>query len=140
MTLAGNHRLPGIRLGFYHRHLWEWTTMAENRWTHDGRKLTGGSSDMTKWEYCVLLWMAAEVPEGINVPSDFEFAVTEEDGCLRVHGGYLRFFRSPEEAQLITERGSTIAQLGLDGWELVSHTVRSDPIHQDVYYFKRLLA
>jgi len=40
MTLAGNHRLPVIRLEFYHRHLWEWTTMAANRWTHDGRKLT----------------------------------------------------------------------------------------------------
>ena len=22
------------------RHLWEWTTLAENQWTHDGRKLT----------------------------------------------------------------------------------------------------
>jgi hypothetical protein len=22
------------------RHLWEWTTLAENRWTHIGRKLT----------------------------------------------------------------------------------------------------
>jgi predicted alpha/beta-hydrolase family hydrolase len=40
VTLAGNYRLPVFRQEFHQRHLWEWTTLAENQWTHDGRKLT----------------------------------------------------------------------------------------------------
>lgn len=40
MTLAGIYRQPVIRLEFHQRHPWKWTTLAENRWTHIGRKLT----------------------------------------------------------------------------------------------------
>ena len=41
--LAGIYRQPVIHLEFHQRHPWEWTTLAENRWTHIGRKLTGGT-------------------------------------------------------------------------------------------------
>jgi len=40
VTLAGNHRLPVFRQEFPYRHLWEWTTLAENQWPLNGRKLT----------------------------------------------------------------------------------------------------
>ena len=40
MTLAGTYRLPVSHLESRQRHPWKWTTLAENRWTHDGRKLT----------------------------------------------------------------------------------------------------
>ena len=40
MILAGTYRLPVSRQEFRYRHFWEWTTLAENQWTHDGRKLT----------------------------------------------------------------------------------------------------
>ncbi len=49
MTLAGNHRLPDLRQESRYRHFWEWTTLAENRWTHDGRRLTPvPSGDLTR--------------------------------------------------------------------------------------------
>jgi hypothetical protein len=41
VTLADTYRLLVIRQEFPYRHLWEWTALAENQWTHDGRKLTG---------------------------------------------------------------------------------------------------
>ena len=40
MTLADTYRLPDSRQECRYRHLKEWTTLAENQWTHDGRKLT----------------------------------------------------------------------------------------------------
>jgi hypothetical protein len=40
MTLAGTYRLPVFHLESHQRHLCKWTTLAENRWTHHGRKLT----------------------------------------------------------------------------------------------------
>ena len=40
MTLAGSYRLPVLHQEFHQRHPCEWTTLAENQWTHDGRKLT----------------------------------------------------------------------------------------------------
>jgi hypothetical protein len=41
VTLADTYRLPVFRQELRYRHFWEWTTLAENQWTHDGRKLTG---------------------------------------------------------------------------------------------------
>jgi hypothetical protein len=43
VTLAGTYRLPVFRQESRYRHLKEWTTLAENQWTHDGRKLTPSS-------------------------------------------------------------------------------------------------
>lgn len=43
MTLADTYRLPDSRQESRYRHLKEWTTLAENRWTHDARKLTLGA-------------------------------------------------------------------------------------------------
>jgi hypothetical protein len=40
VTLADTYRLPVFRQELRYRHFWEWTTLAENQWTHDGRKLT----------------------------------------------------------------------------------------------------
>jgi hypothetical protein len=40
VTLADTYRLPDLRRESRYRHLKEWTTLAENRWTHDRRKLT----------------------------------------------------------------------------------------------------
>jgi hypothetical protein len=40
VTLADNYRLPVFRQEFHQRHPWEWTTLAENQWTHNERKLT----------------------------------------------------------------------------------------------------
>jgi hypothetical protein len=43
------YRVPAtfFQQEFPGRHLWEWTTLAENRWTHIGRELTSGSADLT---------------------------------------------------------------------------------------------
>jgi hypothetical protein len=42
VTLADTYRLLAIRQEFHHRHLWEWITLAENQWNHDGRELKPG--------------------------------------------------------------------------------------------------
>jgi hypothetical protein len=53
--------------------------------------------------------------------------------------GLLERMGSDAPAKPIRQLDSTIAQLGRDGWELVSHVQLHDPVPVQHWYFKRLL-
>ncbi len=86
---------------------------------------------MQKWEYCHLEWLsstskanAAEqetIAAALNTVRVNISKSTEDPTKLTIAGGYLLFFRTRERRD-VTSFGETVAQLGLDGWELVSHT------------------
>lgn len=96
---------------------------------------------MPKWEYCQVVWKVSSV-------SDAQKRELEEEGfegLIKLEGeitvarlGYLKVLGSSDELEKIVDLENTIAQLGRDGWELVSHTQVTAPTIQ-VFYFKRQL-
>jgi hypothetical protein len=96
---------------------------------------------MTTWEYCRLVWSIRQAnPADQRALADYQILQEEsaELGPLYVAAfGTLRFLGSGQERQRITDVDATIAQLGREGWELVSHTRTGDSPSTDTYYFKR---
>jgi hypothetical protein len=72
--------------------------------------------------------------------SSFEGSVLtgEVTGMTMSCIGYLQMLAAQGGRELvISDLGPAMAELGLDGWELVSHTTVSVPIPADMFYFKR---
>lgn len=96
---------------------------------------------MERWEYCRLVWSIRKVePDEKQALGDYTILQEEsaEFGMFAVAAfGTLRFLGSGRERQRISDVDATIAQLGEEGWELVSHTRHGDNPSSDTYYFKR---
>lgn len=95
---------------------------------------------MVKWEYCRIIWIIHDV-------SEQEQATLRKQGFLKafklnediVTGGYLKFLGTEKEVERITDLGERIAQLGLEGWELVTHTPVISPANIEFFYLKRVI-
>ena len=61
---------------------------------------------------------------------------TLEDGRVVARSGSLSFLQAAE-TRAITELDKTLTELGLDGWELVSHIHSDQPLQAETFYFKR---
>ncbi len=89
---------------------------------------------MARWEYCRISWEEQpEVPVAQNVQK-----WAQEEGVsppLRL----LERLGSDAPAKRITKLDATIAQLGRDGWELVSHVQLHHGAFVQHWYFKRPL-
>jgi len=97
---------------------------------------------MAKWEYCRLAWMTQQVSseDAEDLRNNFLVKIIENpDVGAFVRRGTLKYIGSTKKAEVITEIDDTIAQLGLEGWELVSHMESTDHVKFQVLYFKRPL-
>ena len=96
---------------------------------------------MTKWEYCQLNWLVrlATSKEEAEALSQLGYSVQELDDGYLIKGGALGFLNPFQEfAVTISSLEQVVNELGLDGWELVSHTVVPVPVPgMEVYFFKR---
>lgn len=99
---------------------------------------------MAQWEYCRLIWSIRKLDQhDQQALGDYEILKDEsaEMGSLLVATfGTLRFLGSGRDRQRISNADETIAQLGREGWELVSHTLTEGNPSTDIYYFKRPLS
>jgi hypothetical protein len=101
---------------------------------------------VTKWEYCRIIWIVRQItPEEATRLRSSSFAgsvVTGEvTGMTMSCIGYLQTLTASGGKELvISDLAPTMAQLGLEGWELVSHGTVSVPIPADIFYFKREIA
>lgn len=96
---------------------------------------------MSPWEYCRLVWSIRRLEQG-DQQNLGDYAILQEEsaemGALLVAAfGTLRVLGSGYDRQRITNADETIAQLGRDGWEMVSHTLTEGNPSTDIYYFKR---
>ena len=96
---------------------------------------------MAQWEYCRLVWSIRKL-EKTDQQALGDYEVIQEESAdmgnlLVATFGTLRFLGSGRERQRITNSDETIAQLGRDGWELVSHTLTQGNPSTDIDYFKR---
>lgn len=99
------------------------------------------------WEYCKIEWSAERIPESRKVmleaaaPGDWQFHPQGEGHWLAMYGTYMRLAPTSEQApERIIQLHATIAQLGLEEWELVSRTERDNGAKfKEVLYFKRPL-
>ncbi len=95
---------------------------------------------MQQWEYCRILWSVCHGSQ--QERQEFEAprlnaTITElEDGRVAIMHGLLRHLGVGED-RVITNVHEEIAQLGLDGWEMVSHTEITTPTPIQIFYFKR---
>jgi hypothetical protein len=98
---------------------------------------------MVQWEYCRLLWLVHEVRDETAErlrATEADIAIIDEPGPRAlVASGELVFARTPEAVQPVTDLHGTLTQLGLAGWELVSHTQVVQPTPVEAFYFKRPL-
>ena len=100
-----------------------------------------------KWEYCQITWSVINGPQEAAKP----FGERYPDWSISVHvtsftasGGRVTFFGS-KEIKTISLFAETMTQLGLDGWEMVSHAQRNEPATENIlavhseFFFKRPL-
>jgi hypothetical protein len=97
---------------------------------------------MTKWEYCQIARnthvLPAEERDGLESLLQMgASATTMETGDIVVSMTTLRFFGKAGSPEIQKNFGDTIARLGLEGWELVSHTEITRPTVMECYDFKR---
>lgn len=105
---------------------------------------------MTKWEYCSITNLSEPAqPEEIEQLKASGFAGTFKDvGDETVATLILLTFFKPSpdgteanhEQKTIQNASSMVAQLGLEGWEMVSYAQLHKPMGAEVLYFKRPLA
>lgn len=98
---------------------------------------------MTTWEYCRLVWSIRQISRSDQqAMADYQILQDEsaELGNLYVAAfGTLRMLGSGQDRQRINDVDATIARLGREGWELVSHTRTGENPSTDTYYFKRAI-
>jgi hypothetical protein len=97
---------------------------------------------MLKWEYCSLVWMTRTfssteerdvlLAKGVD-PSSIE----EDEGQFLLQMGFLYY--PGQERQSISRLGTTMNDLGRDGWELVAATEVETVLGTEKLYFKRPL-
>ena len=95
---------------------------------------------MPEWEYCHVAWKVRQISDAQERELEeqgFEGLIETEEETTVARLGYLNFLGCAEKPQAIVELENTIAQLGRDGWELVSHTQITSPTAVQVFYFKR---
>ena len=96
---------------------------------------------MAVWEYCCMMWVEWEVSDDQKAAlkeTGFPGDIVEDAYAPSImRGGHLKFLGSSQDAESFTELGETIARLGQDGWEMVSHTEVTTPFVASVFYFKR---
>jgi hypothetical protein len=93
---------------------------------------------MRQWEYCRIVWKATQI-------SDMDRRELQDQGLehLIAEGGdaatcgFLNMLGSSEEAQEIVSLADSVAALGRDGWELVTHSQVTSPTTAEVFHFKR---
>ncbi len=101
---------------------------------------------MTRWEYCEVSWSEFPLPTTeakrvlARIHHGSEEVVTIGDEGAVLHSGLAHVY-GRGEARPITKLPEAVAQLGREGWELVSHTFRD---HRElgateILYFKRQL-
>ncbi len=100
---------------------------------------------MPRWEYCTLNVLTRKVSDKDR--QDLEEMGLGETTFLEIRSGEtwvrigtLIFLGSPDEAQPVPKVGVKIAELGRDGWELVSHIEVTTPTKAESYTFKRPLS
>lgn len=98
---------------------------------------------MAKWEYCKLVWQTRVTADKEEVAalaqSDQTLTIQKVGQEYLVMGGALIFLNpfQSEDPEPILSLSSAIPQLGLEGWELVSHSVAAPPDGWETFYFKR---
>ena len=96
---------------------------------------------MTKWEYCFVIWavrtLEEVVPELASLEENGKLAIAREGSSIFAKSGLLRVCGSSEPVENITDLHDKMAELGLDGWELVSHTDLISHSGHQAFYFKR---
>lgn len=97
---------------------------------------------MAKWEYCCINWEVREASrqeqQALQTVGLADALHELPDARTITTLGTLTMFSSPEPTT-ITSLSETMASLGRDGWELVSHTQIVTPARSDVLFFKRQL-
>lgn len=94
-----------------------------------------------QWEYCQIAWMArrASDAERLALENDgFEGLIVTEGEVHVAKLGWLSFLGSSQEAEEVVNLGDRMAQLGQDGWELISHVEVTSPTTREVFHFKRV--
>jgi hypothetical protein len=98
---------------------------------------------MTQWEYCRVEWKVSPISSDEEKRDlqehGFKGKILEGEEVTLAAFGYLKFLGSSQEPEEITNPDHAMAQLGRDGWELVSHTEITSPTEMEVFYFKRQL-
>src|SRR5262245_54512893 len=100
---------------------------------------------MAKWEYCKIVNLSRPVTEEERQEleaQDLEFRFSVTGDTIAAHRGDLVFLQSDQldqelERIPVLNTGQKIAELGLEGWELVSHTMLLHPVGAEVFYLKR---
>ena len=96
---------------------------------------------MPMWEYCRIVWISRPVsPQDIEEleQQGFEGEIVTDGSVPYAKMGHLSFMDTPQEATSTTDLAATIAWLGREGWELVTHT--GPDTHQvQEFFFKRIL-
>jgi hypothetical protein len=91
-----------------------------------------------RWEYCKIVWLKAQVENG-DFPSDFKGAIVS-DPVHDVSAAVVGHIYYPNRRDTTTNLLKTIARLGDDGWEMVSHSFsREKAGDTEILYFKRLV-
>ena len=100
---------------------------------------------MAKWEYCRLEWVTGSIRDSQDEQASAALPVSivsheQDPGKATVVSGHVLFLRTGEQRTVHSFR-QTVTELGLHGWELVSHTTTrlSDRhnLDRDVLMFKR---
>ena len=94
---------------------------------------------MKKWEYCQIVWMIRSIrreekEEMLRAGFDGEFI--DSGDLLVARRGFVALAGS-DESKTITSLAGTLRELGLDGWELVSHAEITEPAIAQNLWLKR---
>lgn len=99
---------------------------------------------MVKWEYCAITWTVRKVSdeERVNVQDVVPAGSFHEDddGTVFLRIAQIYFMNDSgdgEAKEQFTSLNAAMRKLGLDGWELVSHTESSRLPGSEMFYFKR---
>jgi hypothetical protein len=97
---------------------------------------------VVKWEYCQIFWVEQKITEAERErleasPLHPRIIKDESERFVLAELGYVKFFNDPDTSRAIQDLGSTLVELGSEGWELVSHTEVQLPSKRQVFYLKR---
>lgn len=97
---------------------------------------------MIIWEYCHIFWKTARISpkDRGSMEQDPSWKVITLGDQTVVAKGLLHFCSSSDAPTTFTDLWGMLAELGSDGWEVVSHTYIPDPISGEKFLLKRPLA
>lgn len=98
---------------------------------------------MTEWEYCHLILYTYRVAASERVDLESQgFQVTDSGSQMIAKKGFAFFCGSADPGKPVASLNNAIAELGREGWEMVSHNHldQGPGKRAQSFYFKRQMA